>query len=405
MPGTNPLEQLAQNLGNVVQYDKLGNPSIFCKFPKMKSSELVEGLPDHTHPAFIINGAEEDNILIGKYMASAIETGGAMYSLPKMPPAVSNTYDAFLERMRKFGNGASGITIADHGFLLLLSQKCGWTPKGNNAYGCDYRDATNWELNKQYSVGTVRSFQGWTYECLIAHTSAAELQPKNSPLYWKKLKHVGGIPVASQISANNSFQGYNTLTGTGPADWYLGEDLANLADAQGNAFEQVYGFQLSRNELQILGDNNDAADAEADCSETGAWKAILPNRSDNGYTLVAPGTPGTVHYTWQNGKITLDVVEPEFDGEYRGTSFSGLAVNETNIPYVPSILYELGLFPTPGCTAQGYFYVQMTESVRVARRGGLYYYSSNAGMASLGCSNARSHAYVHYGGRPRSRET
>lgn len=35
-----PLEQLARQYGNVVQYDAKGNPSIFCKFPKMKSSDL-----------------------------------------------------------------------------------------------------------------------------------------------------------------------------------------------------------------------------------------------------------------------------------------------------------------------------------------------------------------------------
>ena len=34
-----PLELLARQYGNIVQYDADGNPSIFCRFPKMKSSE------------------------------------------------------------------------------------------------------------------------------------------------------------------------------------------------------------------------------------------------------------------------------------------------------------------------------------------------------------------------------
>ena len=75
-----PLELLARQYGNVVQYDVDGNPSIFCKFPKMKSSDLDASLPDHTHPAFVINSKEEDNILIGKYMSSELESGGTQYS-------------------------------------------------------------------------------------------------------------------------------------------------------------------------------------------------------------------------------------------------------------------------------------------------------------------------------------
>lgn len=401
-----PLELLARQYGNVVQYDVDGNPSIFCKFPKMKSSDLDASLPDHTHPAFVINSKEEDNILIGKYMSVELESGGTQYSLPNMPPRVSMHHDTFLQKMRAFGNGASGITIADHGFMLLLAHKNKWEPHGNNYWGCDYRDATPWDLAKEYTVGTVRSFRGWTYECLKAHTSAAEILPVDSPLYWKKLEHVGGTPASeSQYNADSRYQGYNTLTGSGPIDWYLGSDPGNLCDIQGNAFEQVYGFRLVNCEIQILGDNNNAADANADCSANAAWKAILPSKTDNSYTLVAPGTAGTLHYTWQNGKITIDTVEPEFDGEYRGTTFTSMGVNTANVPYMPSIMYELGLAPIPGSTVQGYFYAQMTQDERVARRGGGYSSTSDAGMACLRCLGPRSGASVHYGGRPRSRET
>ena len=98
-------------------------------------------------------------------------------------------------------------------------------------------------------------------------------------------------------------------------------------------------------------------------------------------------------------------MEPTFDNEYRGTTFSQIAVNTTNIPYMPSIMYELGLAPISGTTVQGYFYVQMTQDERVARRGGYYYNTSYAGMAYLNCNHPRSCANAYYGGRPRSRET
>ena len=88
-----PLEFLARQFGNVVKYDENGNPSIFVKFPKMKSSDLDASLPDHTHPAFIINGVEQDYILIGKYKATSLTGSGSdgktLYSLPNMPPAHS----------------------------------------------------------------------------------------------------------------------------------------------------------------------------------------------------------------------------------------------------------------------------------------------------------------------------
>ena len=87
-------------------------------------------------------------------------------------------------------------------------------------------------------------------------------------------------------------------------------------------------------------------------------------------------------------------MEPEFDGEYRGTTFSQLGVNTANIPYMPSIMYELGLAPVPGTTVQGYFYVHMTRDERVARRGGLYYSTSSAGMAYLNCHYARGDAHA-----------
>lgn len=400
-----PLEFLARQYGNVVRYDEDGNPSIFCKFPKMKSSDLDSRLPDHVHPAFVINNAEEDAILIGKFKCAELSKDGTLYSLPNMPPRVYLNHDAFLSRMRAFGNGASGLTIADHGFLLLLAAKNAWTPGGNNYWGVDYREGTPWELGKEYAVGVKRVFRGWGYECMIAHTSSAELLPCDSPLHWKPTgNQKGGTPAdPSQYCADSRYQGYNTLNGSGPLSWYLGGTPAGLCDIQGNCFEQVYGFRLVRCELQILGDNNNAADASADCSANGAWKAILPHKSDSGYDLVAPGTAGTVHYTWASSKITLDTVEPTFDNEYRGTNFKDIAVNTTNLPYVPTILYELGLAPLPSSTTQGYFYVQMTEDERVARRGGYYGSASGAGMGCLDCYYPRSIASAHYGGRPRSR--
>lgn len=401
-----PLEFLARIYDNVVLYDTNGNPSIFVRFPKMKSIELDASLPDHTHPAFITNGVEQPELLIGKYKACELAADGTLYSLPNMPPRVSLGADPFLTRLRAFGGGVSGKTVADSGFLLLLAAKNGWVPKGNNNFSYDYRDGTGWELNKALTVGTVRVFRGWTYECLIAHTTSAELMPTNAPAYWKKLAHVGGTPAnPSQFSADSRWQGYNTLTGSGPLSWYLDGTPGSPADLNGNCAEQDYGYRIVNCEIQILPDNN-AAHPTADLgAASAAWKAILPNIADDGYTLVAPGTAGTVKWTWQNSKLTLDTVPTAFDNSTPGTAFKDLAVNATNMPYVPHILKELGIFPLAGSTTQGTVYVQMTAEERFPRRGGHYAHTSSAGLGAEICSYTRAYPHTGYGARPRSLKT
>lgn len=401
-----PLEFLASQYDNVVKYDADGNPSIFVRFPKMKSSDLDASLPDHTHPAFIVNGVEQDEILLGKYMASSLtgsgSDGGTLYSLPNMPPAHTRTADAFLTQLRAFGNGVSGMTVADRGFILLLAQKNGWNPGGNSDYGHCYKDATRYELGKSVNVGDKRGYRGWLYECLQAHTTAVELYPDVSPLYWKKLKHIGGVEAYPTMHDSGQNNLVLTLTGSGPLDWYLDGTPGSLCDVVGNQFEQDYGYRIVGNELQIL-ENNNAADPEADLSaSSAAWKAILPNASDDGFTLVAPGTAGTLHWNWLNSKITLDTAIPTYDNEYRGTYFKDLAVNSENLPYIPYIVRELGLFPTTGSTMKGYNYMQFTTDERIPRRGGGYGSGGYIGLGYEGCDDPRSAAYWGYGARPRS---
>ena len=401
-----PLEFLAKKYGNVVKYDADGNVAgIFVKFPKMKSSDLVAGLPEHTHPAFIINGVEQDYILLGKYKGGENGvSGGALVSLPNINPARSLGADQCLSRMKLAGPGITGMTCADYGFIKLLAQKNGWKPHGNTAWGQAHQDASAWETGKALSVNTERAYNGYIYKCLIAHTTAAELRPDLAPTYWEKGKFVGGISNDGTPDAAHQ-TGYRTLNGTGPLDWYLGSDPANISDIIGSSMEQQYGYRIVGMELQIM-ENNNAADPDADLSAaSSAWKAILPNQSDDGYTLVAPGTAGTLHWRWANGKITLDntISAEEIDNNYRGTNFKDLAVNSENVPYVPSILKELGLFPTDaGDKTEGYYYIHMTSAERFPRRGGSYSNGSGAGLGYVNAVGERGYADLYYGCRPRS---
>ena len=399
-----PLEFLAKKYGNVVKYDSDGNVAgIFVKFPKMKSSDLVAGLPKHTHPAFIINGVEQNYILLGKYKGGDNGVAnGAILSLPNIMPVRSLDADQCLTRMKKAGTGITGMTCADYGFIKLLAQKNGWVPKGNTFWGQSHKDGTAWEVGKALTVGAERAYEGYIYKCLIAHTTATELKPDVSPTYWERGKLIGGISQDNGIDAAHQ-TGYRTLNGTGPLDWYLGKDPSNLADIIGSSLEQPYGLRYVNCEMQIL-ENNNAADPDADLSaSSAAWQAILPNQSDDGYTLVKPGTAGTLHWTWQNSKLTLDTVEPKFDNQYRGTHFKDLAYNATNLPYIPSIVKELGLFPTDSNdNTEGYYYQHMTQDERVPRRGGSFDGASGAGLGCVVSNSPRGDAYPSYGCRPRS---
>ena len=396
------LVAFANEQGWVVKYSSDGIPNFFYPIYKCKSSDLDPSLPDHTHPAFKINGQEVERRLIAVYKGSSIVSGGPIHSLPMMAPAVSAGADNLLERIKQTGDGFGPKTVADSGLLLLLARKNGWDPKGNNAWSCDYRDVGAWDTGANMTVGTKRGYHGYIWECISAHTSAVENRPDISPKLWKRGKRIGGIPVASQTADSGSrYRGYNTLTGSGPASWNLDGTPSGITDLNGNCYDQDYGYRIVDNELQILADNN-AADPTADLgASSSAWKAILPNQSNNGHTLVAPGTSGTLKWNFLNNKITLDTVAASTSASIgeKSTSFKDLAVNTTNVPYVPAILQELGIFPISGDTTRGTVYHNFDGGERFPRRGGLYGHTSGAGLGAVSCSGVRGFSSVSYGVR------
>lgn len=401
-----PLEFLAKKYGNVVKYDKEGNVAgIFVRFDKRKSSDLVAGLPEHTHPAFIINGVEQDYILLGKYKAGTTgASDGRLLSLPNIPPVASMGADQLMAGMKKAGPGITGMTVADAGFIKLLAQKEGWTPHGNNDWGSDYRDGSSWIKGQSVSKDTVRTFEGFLYTCLIAHTCAAELRPDIAPNYWKKGKQVGGTSYEpSGAKDENKQTGYKTLNGSGPLDWYLGSDLGNMSDLIGSSLELNTGYRIVDGEIQIL-ENNNAADPDADLSaSSAAWRAILPNNANDEYSLVTPGTSGTLHWNFLNNNITLDTQTDDLTVGAKGQSFASLKQNTSRLPYVPSIMKELGLFPTgSGDDTQGYYWVNMSKGEFFPRRGGSCDNTSSAGLGYVNAYYPRGNALMSYGSRPRS---
>ena len=391
------IERFAAEQGWVVKYAADGTPNFFYPIPQMKSSDLDASLPNQIHPAFKVGNKILSRRLIAVYKGGNFN--GACHSIPNVPPLVNLGADELLAKIKVCGTGFGPKTVADSGLLLLLARKLGCsTVKGNNNYGFDYRDGTKWEPSKSIAVGNVRVFQGVEYTALVAHTSALENKPDINPLYWQRGRRIGGIPVASQISDSNP-NGLNTLTGSGPISWRFGGKANGIDDLTGNCYDQDYGYRIVGGEIQILA-NNDAADPNADLSaSSAAWKAILPNSTDGTYTLVAPGTAGTLHWNWLNGKITLDTTWDTSVTGQKSTAFKDLAVNTANVPHVPYIMYELGLFPISGDTTQGTVYIDFNAGERFPRRGGYYNGSSSAGLGFVGASSARSGTGTNFGVR------
>ena len=385
------IERFAQEQGWVVKYAADGTPNFFYPIPKMKSSDIDPSLPNTTHPAFRINGQEVSRRLIAVYKGGDFNSG--CHSIPNVPPLVNLGADQLLAKIKANGAGFGPKTVADSGLLLLLAKKLGYSViKGNNNTGQDYCDATKWAKDTAYTVGNERAHLGILYECITAHTSVESVTPPDAPLLWKPIRRIGGV-----MAPNN----LNTLTGSGPKSWRFGGKANGIDDLTGNTMDQDYGYRIVGGEIQIIADNN-AADPGADLSaNSAAWKAILPSSSDETYTLVAPGTAGTLHWNWLNDKWTLDTetAAAVLTQGGKSTAFKDLAVNSNNLPYVPCIMRELGLFPISGDQTQGTVYMDIISGERFPRRGGNYYHTSAAGLGCVYAHYARSDTHASCGVR------
>ena len=395
-----PLDYLAGLYAAEVRYDENGVPSFFVRFPKMTSRALDASLPDHTHPAFIVDGVEQDAIYLGKYKAAALSgdgsDGGTLYSLPSAPPARARTADAALAQMRAFGNGAGGMTAADRGFLLLLAQKEGWTPGGNNAYGHDTADAKAFSVGLNLREGDQIAYRGWLYTCQQTHV--ASTAPDKAPGVFTRVRRVGGAEAYGDLHESGQENMLLTLNASGPAKWYLDGRFSGMSDVVGNQAEADYGYRVVDGELQVLEANN-AASPEADLSADSAeWMAILPHAGDDGHTLAAPGTAGTLHWVWKDGRITLSTGTPSFDGNTRKTTFADLA---TDLPHVPALVRELGLFPTEGSQTAGVCTITFARGEYLPRRGGHYASGMEMGLGGEDCASGRSRTSTYYGARMR----
>lgn len=223
---------------NTVLFDDRGMPSIMVRIPKFKISDVIDGGSQNTHPAFIVNGVEKDEIFISKYQNVVI--GDRAYSLPMQDPRTSVNFDQAIQYSENKGKGWHLMTNAEWAAIALWCLKNGTLPRGNNNYGADHGAPHETGVKTHMADGT----------------------------------RIGRV-----------------ATGSGPVTWSHNGQESGIYDLNGNVNEWVGGFRTLGGEIHVIPDNNAANTGTSQISSSTEWKALTASGS-----LVAPGTAATLKY-------------------------------------------------------------------------------------------------------------
>lgn len=316
---------------NYLIYDDVGKPSVMVAIPKFYLDEVIDGASHTVHPAFIINGVEQDAIYISKYL-NIVEDNRA-YSLPMKVPKTNVTFDQAWQYCKNKGKGWHLMTSAEWAAIALWCKKNGIMPKGNNNCG-------------------------------------KEISEANLP--------------QKAVAANRNVSGdiEKTLTGSGGYAWNHDGTAAGIADLNGNIWEWNAGLRLNEGEIQVLADNNAADCTNSVSADSTLWKTIMPDGS-----LVTPGTSGTLKYDWINNKCTVSTTLVGKSMEGHGNTFKDLVI--TDGITIPEIIKALAIYPAD---TEGYekdFFYMINSGERLPLRGGYWFDGADAGVFRISLNYAR----------------
>ena len=181
----------------VVIYDNAGIPSIMRRFRKVTNRELFGG-SEKTHPAFIIDGVEYDEIYIGVYEGG--EIGGKIYSLPHMMVKTNVNMDQYAEMCFSKGEGWHMMTAQEWGLVANECLRLETMPHGNTNNG-----------------------------------------------------HWHGDPSEEGVAYGD---GIRVLTGSGPATWTHNHRPDGVYDLCGNVWEMLPGCTLDNGVLKATQGND-----------------------------------------------------------------------------------------------------------------------------------------------------
>lgn len=336
---------------NDILYDDKGLPSVMVRIPKFKISDVITGGADSTHPAFIVNGVEVDEIYISKYQN--VVNNGRAYSLPCEDPKASINFDQANSYCTAKGEGWHLMTLAEWAAIALWCKKNGFLPKGNNNYGKDVGESNRKAIPLTYGTG------------------------------------------------NDAGKVYHVATGSGPLAWSHDNTLGGIWDLNGNVSEWTGGVRTVYGELQVLANNNAADLDNSQGASSAQWKAIDATTGE----LITPDGKGTttnsVKLDYISSKWTYSTAITSVSTSYRYCAFANVTCDSTISAAAKAVLQALTMMPDDASfDYEGdVFYANNGEAERAFNSGGNYGYGAHAGVFFRSGHNARSYASVNIGFR------
>lgn len=195
-------------------YTAKGQPSWMYVLPKFNMEDIPGWTAGTgTHPAFIANGVEQSEIMVGVYQAAEID--GEAVSQPGLYPRVSINYDQARALCQANGAGHDLMSAWDWAAIALWCMANGFQPRGNTNYGRHH--------DNKWETGIVPD----------------------------------GATLGSDATGIT-----NIKTGSGPNGWNHDNLPGGIADLVGNVWEWLYGMKVLDGVVQLAPDNGDYLESE-----------------------------------------------------------------------------------------------------------------------------------------------